>query len=318
MNSNEISRRQLAAWVFAAAAAPLAQLLGGRGWPEALLTGAVCGVLCAAVLLLPQDWRQKRWLCAVQALWAVAALAGAATMSARAWPDAGNGIAVPLVLLALGLWSVWDGAAAAGRAAATVFWLLALLLAAVFVAGGKDIRPENLQLQWQEPDGGIVFALMLPAVGACLPGKRHAGAAWVPAVTGLFGVAVATLCAGVLSPQLAIQLENPFYEMSRSLNLLGVAQRFEALVSAAMTLGWFCLISLLLSAVYHLAGQVHPGWERPAVAVAAIAAIGLILGGVAVPGIWLGMLAAVCWGLLPLFTQGIVQIKKLRKNEKRG
>ena len=38
----------------------------------------------------------------------------------------------------------------------------------------------------------------------------------------------------------------PFYEMARAMSFLGTAERFESVVAAGMTLGYFVLITLLL------------------------------------------------------------------------
>ena len=46
--------------------------------------------------------------------------------------------------------------------------------------------------------------------------------------------------------------------MIRGISILGVAERFESVVAAAMTLGWFCLLSLLLTGAGHLGKRCIP------------------------------------------------------------
>ena len=67
----------------------------------------------------------------------------------------------------------------------------------------------------------------------------------LPVLAALF----AAVTAGVLSPELAARSKNAFYDLSRSVSILGVMERIEPLVSAAMTMGVFCLLTGQLCAV---------------------------------------------------------------------
>ena len=64
----------------------------------------------------------------------------------------------------------------------------------------------------------------------------------------LFGVVISVLSFGTLSAKGAMNSELPIYQYSKSLTLFGVAERFEAVTSVALTLGLFCTLSLLLTA----------------------------------------------------------------------
>ena len=63
----------------------------------------------------------------------------------------------------------------------------------------------------------------------------------------LAAAVTAAVTAGTLSPALA-RGQAAFWSLSRSVSVLGVVRRFEALVSAALLIGSFSLSALLLNA----------------------------------------------------------------------
>ena len=127
---------------------------------------------------------------------------------------------------------------------------------------------------------------------------------------GMICALAAAVVAGVISPTLAQGAENPFYLMTKNLELLGIAQRFEAVVSAAMTVGWFSLICLLLSLGGRYAQKMNANWSRAGALVAAATAGAGMLFKLHISWWIVGLLAAVFWVFLPLITQGLVRGKK--------
>ena len=129
----------------------------------------------------------------------------------------------------------------------------------------------------------------------------------------LAGAGVSLLTAGVLSPAVATNIQGAFFEMIRGISILGVAERFEAVVAAAMTLGWFCLLSLLLTAAGHLGETLHQGWGRPTVWLTALlAAAGQAWAREVSP--WFSALGAlVFWCLLPLLGRRRAPVEKKNK-----
>ena len=67
----------------------------------------------------------------------------------------------------------------------------------------------------------------------------------------------AAVTAGTLSPTLA-QGPSAFWSLSRSVSVLGVVRRFEALVSAALLIGSFGLSALLLNAARCMLDRLAP------------------------------------------------------------
>lgn len=177
-------------------------------------------------------------------------------------------------------------------------------------------------MQWLSPaaigneNAGIAVAvLLLPAAAAMLP-REEKSRPW-PWALGLTVCAVilSAVTVGVLSPAVAEKTEGAFFEMVRGIRIFGVAERFEAIVAAAMTLGWFSLLSLLLTVAGHMAETFHAGWGKPCVWVSAILAAVVSLWGRSAP-VWPFALGAlVLWCLLPtLFSRKEKNSKNFEKS----
>ena len=130
-------------------------------------------------------------------------------------------------------------------------------------------------------------------------------------------MALSLVCTGALSLPLAKQSANPFWLMSRSISVLGVMERFEALISALLALGFCCLLALLL-----LAGRKALRGARPSTSVSLAV---WLTAGVSGALLWVAPRVPnsfylygdlLFWGLLPILTLGIVSVKKSEKIEK--
>ena len=233
--------------------APLAQTASACSWPAVLLIGAICLGICLGL-----EWIQAQssaWLAVVQWFWLSLVLAEFLHWIMYCWPERESYHAVPLTLLALAAWLAGKGEEEASRAGSAILWLLALLFGAVLLSAGKEIRLENLQPVWRMENAHLITALLIPAMGISLKEKGACGKGTV-LVMGLLLSIVAT---GVMTVSAAEKADCAFYELSRSIRLLGVADRFESLVAAGMTLGYFVLLSYLLSTCAQGAEQIKQG-----------------------------------------------------------
>lgn len=307
MYTNKLPHRQLTAWLVAAIVPAAIQLTAGTSWLSVFLA-ALMGLLC--ILLRWSFGSQPKSKILILAQWGLitAVLAAFSGYSVQSWPE-GSHKAVALILLSLAMWSAWKGPSAAARVGCVLFWFVLFLYLILLGAGLKEI-----QLKWLLPPKGDVSALscvlfLTPAVASIHLNK---GEAKVPRLLLIVGLttAAAMITAGVLSPQVAMQKDNPFYEMTRSLNLLGQARRFEAVLSAAMTAGWFALLSLYLTTCATLSETFRPGWGKYGALAAALLAAVATLCDLPIPEFLLLILTAVFWVLLPLFTQIMGSIKK--------
>lgn len=307
MYNRKIPHQQLTAWLAAAIIPTAIQLTAGASWFSVLLASLLC-LMCVGVRWGFGTEPRGVLIAVIQWLLLVLILGTVCRASVQSWPEGAHPV-VALVLLALALWSTWKGTSAAARVGCALFWFVLVLYLILLGAGMKDV-----QIPWLKPTQGGVeslgcILLLTPAAAVLHLNKRERIKSRL-ILPGLLCTVAAVITAGVLSPQIAAVRSNAFYEMTRSLNLLGQARRFEAVVSAGMTVGWFCLFSLYLTLCTEYAESVRPGLGRCGSILAAVAASTILLCDLHIPGILLLVFSAVFWVLLPLMTQGIDKIKK--------
>ncbi len=235
-------------------------------------------------------------------LWTVLLMAWTANLANGAFPMVKGEPVLGWTVLALAAWGSWKGPAACARCAGV---LCLFLLALYGVIGGfavPDVQMENLMPVGNWEDGLVVLGVfLLPSAVWFLPCTRsRKKPAWqmallLPAFVG--GLALIT--AGVLSPLLARSQPAALYALAQSVSLFGVVERIEPLLSAAITMGVFCLLSAMACAC----GQLWKNrrWSGIACCAAAAALMGwvenldfrILTGG-----------AAVFYVLLPLLVLG--------------
>ena len=319
MWNKEVSAYTLCAWLVSAVSAPVAIAAASCAWPLMLCVGIACGALCWLVHALSDGGCCRvPWVCVLQLGWAVVACGTIAIGAGACWPSGDSYPAVPLVLLTLAGFSAWDGAERASRVSGVLFWFLALLFAVVLAGGIKDLEPKWMLGLDNGVGAELVFLLLIPAAATAIPRKTR-GVLWAAFLAlALFAAVVSFVCAGTLSPQVAANVPQPFYEYSKSLSLLGVVERFESLVSVALTMGYYSAMSLLLSAAGHLAETLRQGSGRKGVLFSSITAGAMVLLETRIPGLWLAIFAIGFWSVLPLFVQGVQSVKNTKKNEKKA
>lgn len=296
--NREIEGHSLWAWTAAAVSAPMLQFLGSVPWHWSLLGGLGAGALW---LLAERAGGVCRWkpAAAVQLLFLIVCAGAAAAWSGACWIGAERPWTVPGVLLVLAACASETGPQAGARCGAVVFWFLAGMLLLLCAFALPDVKWAWLAPAEEGPRLPAAL-LLVPAVGGLLPRKRGSSP-WPWALgLGLGGVAVSLLTVGALSPAVAGRTQGAFFEMARGISILGVAERFEAVVAAAMTLGWFCLLSLLLTAAGKMAETLHTGWGRPGVWLSALGAAALMPWGREAPPWLLAAGAILLWCLLPI------------------
>lgn len=307
MFREKIPSRQLSAWLSAALIPVLIQTMAGMPWVWLALVCIISGAAVWAV------WRwgartYPNWLSAAQMIFLAILLGKLMEEVGRSWPT-GHQTAVPLIVLAVAVWSALKGPSAAARVGCVLFWFIIVVYLVVFGAGVKDVdadwlKPRSGSVAWI----GVVLTFLPGAASVLLqPGQRWGVRLLLPVV---FALAGSLITVGVLSPEVAEASNDPFYELGRSLNLLGIAKRFEAVISAAITVGWFALMTLLLSLCGTLFEQIKMGGGRIGVWFGAILSAALMLCGLHIPMVLIVGLAAVFWVILPLLTQGMDFQKK--------
>lgn len=303
----KIPMRQLIAWIFTAMVPVGIQLLSDSSW----IWVACGGIISMAVwMLLWRNGRERsKWESAFLFIYIVFLLGELLRYTAQCWPMGNSDPAVPLVLLTLAAWSARRGPSVAARVGAVLFWAVLGLYLLVFAAGINEVK-----LEWLMPDqnsintaGLTVFLIPCSVLEISKEKKGTEKRMWLAPCMILAGVIIT---AGVLSPSAAAQIPNAFYEMSRSLSFLDVARRFEALICAAAAVGWFSLLSLLLTLCGRYTEKIFPTKGRGGIWIASLAAVTGRLCGLHINPLYLVAVGTVFWVGLPLLTQGLDKIKK--------
>lgn len=297
MLNKKVQNRQLPVWIMAALSAPVAIYGGKASWVWTLIVGIICSLLCIAVLKL-ENVKYGKILRAAQII-LLGVVGGRMSLEVSAcWET--EGMIMPLTLITLAVLSALGDAERNARVCSVLAWILGLLYIVCLAAGGKDI-----EMNWLLPtdcqEGMLVVVFLLPAVSVILPretGKGRWGVLAVPLFAALIGI----WCSGTLSPNVTKMVEIPFYEYSKSLSIFGVAERFEALVSVALTAGLFCTLSLLFNAAQHTI-------TNGALISGIIAAVIMCLNVQINPWI-LSILALIGWIMLPFIKSEKINRKK--------
>ena len=307
MFRDRIPSRQLSAWLFAGTTPVLLQMLSGGSWLWIGIAGMVSALL--AMWVWRSGWEPKKWQCPILIIWIIILMGQLLADAANSWPVGKSYPAVPLMLLVLAGWSAQKGPSAAARVGTVLFWFVLIMYLVVFGAGAKDIELEWLRPKWDMLDTTGLALFLVPSVAACLLCQEQKGGVRLvlPAIFALCG---ALITSGVLSSDVTRTLDNGLYEMSRSINIAGVARRFEPLISAGMTVGWFAMLSLLLAVAGVLTQELFSGWGKTGLWLVAVVAAVWMLCGLHISG-WIVLISgAVFWGLIPIVTQGLDNRKK--------
>ena len=271
MFGEKVNAQGLAAWTMAAFFAPAAHFLGSLPWIWVLGGAAAAGgISCLAWNQkgdCPKVWAGVLLICTVPALMLALRYSGAC------WPGVPDEIQ-GWALLVFSVWAALRGSAAGTRYGAVVFSLSALVYGGLLICAIPGVRPENLR-----PAAGmaapwpLVF-LLLPLGLGVFP-KEGTTRPWSRTIFGGLGAAaLAAICAGCLSGPRAAATDGAFYTVVRGIRLFGVAERFEAVISGVMTMGWFCYMTLILAMAGEAGERLRPrGGVQAALGVAIAASI---------------------------------------------
>ena len=223
--------KQSQVWLLAALAAPIAHF-SGCGWLTVLITAA----LVLPLARINKDWIFPKPIALFQILWLGIVAGSLLHGTAECWPS-DNSLAVPLTLLTL---AALTGAAKAPRIGAVLAFAMGLLALPVALSGAAHLKPEWLAPTPFAWNPMLVLVLLLTSLPVAGKGKGI----WY---TGVLALAIAVLEQGVLSPYVAASLPDPEYQTARALGYL------EPVASAALTMGWFAVASLLFASAADIA-----------------------------------------------------------------
>lgn len=306
-----VHNRQLAAWICAAASLSLAHAAGSLSWyyaaPIALAVGgillyimyrapeggfaAVCAASCAGriVLVLCCTW--------------TALMAGfAAALTAEAFPMVNGFPMIPLTVLALSAWASHHTDAVSARVGAMLLPLLAVFYVLIAVFAREEVEGQTfLQPAFQLRPACV----MLLPLGAVLLPK---GKGKIRPLGWILALAVAAAVLGLVALPWG-----SLYRAVMSVSVLGVMERFEALLCAAMAMGGVCLCTLLGRAALSAIEKKRMKKQGAETLLWVTAIAGLALTNRQNTAVLLAG-CLVFWVFLPLIT---LQIEISKKDEKR-
>lgn len=314
--AHEMGQRQRWAWIGAAWSVIAAACLCGFGWGWVLL-----GAAAAALYYIYMEYavpsgglvqvygalgRPGMLLLAISGLWAAVLMSWSAGKIQLAFPGVRAVPELSLILLALAAWSSRRGIGA-GAACSGVLCLILLvlygLLAAFAVPDLKwaQLRPWGTWQQGVESWG----VCLLPAVLWFLPvqRRRRRPCRWPAVLLPAASAVLAAWTSGILSPQLAAARPSPLYDLAQSVSILGVMERIEPMLSVAMTMGLYALLSAFACTIQKIGQTIRP-WGGYGVLAAVLSGIGLYWAE-SLNTIYVVVGTAVLWVLIPLLVLGI-------------
>ncbi len=241
----------------------------------------------------------------VQLIWISVLLSQLLAYSADAWPTGERTFpVVPLTLLLLAAASALKGTNATANGMSILFWMSLFLLGIVAIAGIWNMEWEYLYPHRQGIDGNMLLIFLLPGAAGFLSANKYR--IKTSFFIALMGSCVSAWIAGILSPAIAEQVAWPFYEAAKNVELFDVAKRFEALVSAGITMCNYGLYSLLLCAAARIGEKF--GKRKEAVIGGVGISASLLLLGLSIQPEISAIFCAVLWVVFPL-------LGRLKKNE---
>lgn len=317
MTVSQASSRQLGALGFCAFSVPAVLLLPQVGWLWATNAAAAVAALLLWELHLQRknslplaqtaaQWRIGKGLLIMALAWNLLLLGSAAKALSGIFPDGRNTPLVGLLLLIPAAYAAKHRRGA--QVASILFFFLLGLYGLLFGFSLTELRPAYLTPVRQVAPAQLSAAFAPLCLLYLSRGRGKGAAIWCIAGVTLAFVA-AFMTAGILSPSVA-QQHFALYEAAKSVSIFGVIGRLEPLVSAALSLGGFCLLYLICAANCRILQALLPGKKIENFSVNFFAgAAGIWLCGyLSAP--WIALGTAIFWGLFPL---GILLVGSRKK-----
>lgn len=296
-------------WALAAMILPLALSAGKYSCISVLAVGAVCACVCVSVSKLSEP--NMRWSRGVSVLEWAGAAGTAAYFSAgigMAWKDELPFGIMPIGILLLAAWMAGAGEDRGARAAGVLMRLTAILIAGILCIGIRDIRPERIRREVAVNAIELVPVFLLPAAAVLLKGRRKGNSIGKGMLAAVMGAILSVWITGILSGKEAEAANNPFLEAAKAVTVFGTPQRLEPMVSAALTIGGFMLLGMLLTIAGEMGENLGIGRKKAAYA-AAIPAIATSAFGYRIDPTAAAAGSFILWAIVPTVSTAMKKIK---------
>ncbi len=285
--AHEMGERQRWAWLTAAWSMVAAACLCGYGWGWVLVGAAAASLYDlymdravpagGLVQVYERAGAIGKVLLVLSGLWAVVLMSWSSAKIQMAFPSIQAVPELSLVLLALAAWSSRKGIGAGAACSGVLCLVLVVLYGLLAAFAVPDLEWSQLRPWGTWEQGLLSWGLcLLPGVLWFLPrGPRYEKPCRWPAILLPIGSAIlAAWTSGILSPQLAAVRPSPLYDLAQSVSILGVMERIEPILSVAMTMGLYALLSAFACTAQKIGETIHP-WGGYGILAAVVSGFGL-------------------------------------------
>lgn len=302
--------------IFAAVVGASAIVTAGFGWLPVLIGWCIGTVV---MLLLPENRGEGmgKVTAVVVLAGSVVILAAGALGAEDAFPEDTTFPFISICMLLL-TWRSLCGERDTGSGVANLLGLILLpIVGVVLLFGLRDVRwEENLPLG--EPWWQIPVTVAVTSPWWCFRSGEMQKKSWFwYAMAGVFSVGMCLLTRGILGRGLVEAEAFPLYRAVQTIRILGVLQRMEALLAAAVLMGAFCIMVLvgdrMRTALDVLLPETKRRWKTGG---ALLAAFAVEWGLKMVKNGDIDVLEPVFWGLIPVLALWVVLSGKKEKIRK--
>lgn len=293
---SDLSAKEYTAWLLGALLIPAAEAAANCSPVAAALSALLCGAVCIG------SWQLEcpKWLAAVRFAATIIVTSLFLNWTHTCWQGKYSEIAVPALLLLLAVLAAEKGEEKAARSVGILRYGIYGIIAVLLVSGIAQMETKNWTLKWRMQDCGLIVVLLLPLLGSAHPGWKRCGV--------LSGIAIVTSLAVTAAAGSGIGL----YGLSKSLSFFGRTERMESVTAAAITLGFYGLLTYLLTAMQKQWEQATGKTGKAGSRIGSTAAFALYAARVPLQMV-VPYLLLLNWSIIPLL--GRLR-KKLGKKEK--
>lgn len=162
-------------------------------------------------------------------------LAKLLTLTQTCWKGRGAEYAVPAALLGLAVIAAWSGEAKAARASAVLRYGIIGVVGAILISGITRID-KNIDV-YLDKKINYLFPIVTLVILKSEPKYKNGK---ISIIAALLALITSMVVGGNLGKR------GSFYQLSKSISLFGTIERYESLASAAITLGLFAALTVIM------------------------------------------------------------------------